>query len=441
VNVTPIEERRRKIASKITPDTERRKFRHFSRPLDLPVILMSIDDLVYRMRNGRTRTEQAKWVKENKKPRDFFSAGQDNLSVQRVQHDLLLKFANGEKGRVLLDVLKKDQEQTDPLLITREGVVLNGNRRLALMRHLREQDRLDNTNLYSAFATVECQVLDPGIGEPEMREIETRLQAARETKLGYDWIDEILLARDLRDDGKTAGQIADLMNMKEADLNVLFQRLEEAELYVREYLREPDEEGETLAPLRDIVGAEQQFIELQKALADLPAEQHDNARAIQHVLTANPAPSGQGRKYDYRYAYQQEHISTVMERLAKRAGIDLTMADKPKPVDDDPFADDQGDDVAISFAPVKAWLNNRENADEKATMIRDVTREIREEQDDQQRETRALRQVTEMLSDLQSIDLRSAAPATIDPISDKLQQIQSEVTSLLGRLKVIQARG
>lgn len=430
IDMPSLEQRVATVASRIGKNPEKRPFKFFSRDLNLPVIHMPIDGLVYRMKNGRTRTEQGKYLREHGKAADFFAAGQENVSAQRAQHAILLKFAESSKGRVLPEVLRKDKRQTEPLLITRQGVVLNGNRRLALMRELLQDDRDNGRSQYSTFETIECLVLDEGMAEAELREIEIRLQGARETKLDYDWIDEILLARDLLGDGKTAQQVADFQNMSEKELKTRLRMLDEADLYVKQYHAD---RGGMLDLLRDEKGAEQQFIELVEALRSVPEELQNQARAVHYVLTANPSESG--RKYNYRIAYGQRELPKVLERIAKREGVAIQEA--AVIVDeDDPFADD-AIPGGTTFVEITAWLSDQKDSHRKAKVIREVVDEIVAEREDEQRETRALRRSKESLEILNRIDLREASAETLAELDSVLSEIKAAAVRLQAELQVL----
>jgi hypothetical protein len=126
------------------------------------------------------------WSGERKKRQTFFKQGQENEAAQQAQHDILVKFAEtGRKGSVtpIVDVLEIEG-QTQSILITSTGVVVNGNRRLAGMRDLYAK----SANDHRSFSHVKCMVLPAGVTESEIVEIEIRLQMKQRTELDYDWI-------------------------------------------------------------------------------------------------------------------------------------------------------------------------------------------------------------------------------------------------------------
>jgi hypothetical protein len=86
----------------------------------------------------------------------------------------------------LIDILA-DEGQRDPLILTRQGYVLNGNRRLAAMRKLSKDSKHAKN-----FQNVDVIVL-PQLDEVELSSIEMRLQMAIEGKAKYNWVDELLV--------------------------------------------------------------------------------------------------------------------------------------------------------------------------------------------------------------------------------------------------------
>jgi len=413
VDVMKRDTRMEMIAAKIGPNPERRIFHDFSRPLSLAVIRMPIEALVYRMKNGRTRIEQAKYLRERELDKTFFSSGQENVSAQRAQHELLLAFAQTSKGKVLGEVLKKAAKQTEALLVTRKGVVVNGNRRLAQMRELLSGDK---DGKYAGFTSLECMVLEEGISEADLREIEIRLQGAKDPKLDYNWIDEILLAQDLVTDKKSEKQIASFQNITEKELRLRLRMLEEAKLYVSRY----HDGGDQLDILRDEPGAEQQFTELVKAMDDLPEARLDDARSVHYVLTANPTV---GRKYGYRIAYSETELPTVMERLATREGLPLGPIGS-KALDDEFTEEPERAAEANQFEHVRRFLLDKSDSERKAKVIRSIVDEIEAEREDAAKETRALRKVNEALATLNAVNVREASAATFPEIRDALSKIR-----------------
>lgn len=197
---------------------------------DLKVVRVPIGLPAYRMENGRTLTSQMEYLDKTGKPEDFFAHGQENESVQQTQHDILVSFAKrpaSDDAPSILDVLR-EKGQTDYLLITKDGVVLNGNRRLSAMRELYNE----NPRQFSRFESVEVAVL-PGLDEEALLALEMRLQTTPDTLLPYTWIDEALAFRNaMQSTGKSESEIAAWNGRTVQDIRQVLRSLDEADRYL-----------------------------------------------------------------------------------------------------------------------------------------------------------------------------------------------------------------
>src|SRR5439155_3070065 len=92
----------------------------------------------YRLNNGRTLAAQVQHLaKHPELPRDFFTRDLELEDAQAVQHAILRRMVDDKD---LLEYFKT-HEQEKPLLLSHEGFVVNGNRRLCALRILLEQDK------------------------------------------------------------------------------------------------------------------------------------------------------------------------------------------------------------------------------------------------------------------------------------------------------------
>src|ERR1044072_1286768 len=202
---------------------------------DLPKIQLPIDLLVFRMANGRTSIEQLDYLRREKRPENFFSNGEENEQAQQVQHEILAELAKrgGDSIAVMMKILREGQ-QSDPLWITPKGVVVNGNRRLAAMRELHNE----NSKKFARYSTVECAVL-PVMTPEQIEELEIRLQVAPETKLPYGWIHDCLLIEKRINSGKSEEYVTNLMGRRGGDVRTALAALQEVNIYLRDWRKSP----------------------------------------------------------------------------------------------------------------------------------------------------------------------------------------------------------
>ena len=130
------------------------------------------------------------------------------------------------------------------------------------------------------FSILEVAVLPKTVTPPDLKKIEFQLQMQQETKLPYDWAIQCLSVRELADSGVSHEEIQHMMRLaKVEDVQAMITRLNEAELYLSDYLQTPEDYSA-------IERQEQQFIELQRAIdRKSDAAEKELARKMCYVIT------------------------------------------------------------------------------------------------------------------------------------------------------------
>lgn len=206
----------------------------------LAIIQMSIDHLLYRLENFRTLSDQFSQVAAGKVREDLFDAShREDVSAQAAQHEILFKLAQTGSGETIIpiyDELRRVKEQTDELIISADGVVVNGNRRLAAMRELLAGPE---HQAFADFNHVSCAVLPASATEEDIVALEIELQMQPDTKLPYDWTSVALAARALKARDYSDDRIAGMMNRDPDDIRRAIKMIEGADLYLAEHLNRP----------------------------------------------------------------------------------------------------------------------------------------------------------------------------------------------------------
>lgn len=156
----------------------------------------------YRLDNGRTYAAQAEYLATNPNaPKDIFEKDWESEEAQQIQHELLKKML-GKDEKDLLEYFKKN-EQTEALILTHDGFVVNGNRRLCTMRELFEL----SPDAYP-FEYINIVILPPA-DEKDIDELEGALQIAPDIKEEYTWYARALKYKKKRDQHNyTVSQLA-----------------------------------------------------------------------------------------------------------------------------------------------------------------------------------------------------------------------------------------
>jgi hypothetical protein len=186
-------------------------FVRFEVPIEFPL---------YNVKSGRTHRAQSRYVDKKSLPADFFEDPEEP-QVQQAQNEILLEMVDQEGLAADL----REKQQKNPLVLTYDGYVVDGNRRLAALRRDKETDYVHAVRLPQAAT------------DQEIYETELELQMSRETKAEYNWIDEALHVRygvnKLYERGRDAlVAVAKRMNLDEKEIRGILNLLDLVDLYL-----------------------------------------------------------------------------------------------------------------------------------------------------------------------------------------------------------------
>lgn len=146
--------------------------------IPLHIIRTDVRFLRYNLESGRTHRMQLEYLASHPDdPKDLFD-DPESKAAQDAQETILL-------GMVKQEGLEKDlldEGQREPAIITYDGFVVNGNRRLAAMR----KNDIQHMN---------CVVLPEDATPKDLYRLELDLQMAADTRMDYTWVDELLHIR------------------------------------------------------------------------------------------------------------------------------------------------------------------------------------------------------------------------------------------------------
>ena len=393
----------------------------------LPVIKLPIDVPVYRMSNARTQTEQLAYIAEFKKPGNFFDTGQDNEEAQQAQHNILKGFAHASIGSIkpIIEELERTK-QTEPIMLTPSGVVVNGNRRLAAMRELYGDRKVD----FPTFAEVECMILPP-LTEDQIDDIETRLQERPETKLPYGWINEALkIRRQLAQKTKKETDIADIRRKSVGDIRKAIMALSYAEIYLKDWRGAPGDYR-----LVD-KGGEQFFNDLVPRMKGKQGPLLEANLRMAWLLFDNRDSLG-GRIYGFNRILG-EKAEQVLAQLAERLDLEEVEPDSPVEEEAAEFEIDLGEEPSKGdYAPLIGAFEDADRRDEVFDELKAVCQTIMDSGQASKIGKAALAAVRDANTRLTEIDLSTADPATHDGIGKQLEEIVNRANALLNKLKKI----
>lgn len=296
-------------------------------PLQIAKAPLPHDVLIYRVDNGRLLAELLERLGTD--PRQLLELQEHEAaaSTQTLLHELLLSKARDPRGPIL-EELQRLAVQTEPLLVDAEGVVVNGNRRLAAMRWLLEQD----SERFTQFRQPLVAVLPADVARADLEFIEAALQMAPETKLAYGWIDRRLKLREQRDQlGMADAWIQEAYRMADPDqLERELAELKLAEAYLAQVLATPHHYSA-------IADAEELFIALQAQLSRLSPRLQRTWRPLGWLLISqrHQLDGSLARQFPFADPVGPAMAELVLERLAQDWGL-LAAAPKPDGTADAP---------------------------------------------------------------------------------------------------------
>lgn len=391
--------------------------------VNLPVIHLPIHLPVYRMDNCRAFSAQQTEIATKGLDKNFFSKGQELNSTNQIQHNILVRLANEERQSIASIVKTLESEgQRESILISHTGVVVNGNRRLAAMREL-YQDK-DGT-VDNRFSYVNCAVLPSDTTRDEIDDIEAELQARPQTKLEYDWIGDAQLVRRQIEKGRSTKDVAARLRRSKSDIVNTLQALDEADLYLSEWVGKPGN--------YELVSSEGQqiFGDIPKNLKNKSPELQNASRAIAWSLFENRKHIT-GRVYRLNAAFGKL-APKVCELLASQLEIESKSASSD--TDEEGFeVDIEPDENNDDFTPIIELLRNEEtkaNTTEALIESCEVAIELDKEQNVEKAALKALTQVNTKLSSVNvntaGLDTLPAILKQIETIQDLLLKMESEI--------------
>ena len=428
VKIAPRSEREALIANRVDASKEfGEKIYEFRSGTYTPkVISVPVELPVYRLENCRTFSAQQTEIARKGRDKNFFEKGQELTTAQQSQHEILVKLSEKEKeGSVtqIMEVLRQEG-QREHLLMTSTGVIVNGNRRLSAMRELM---RRRDGSVDPRFTNVLCAVLPPDVTRDEIDDIEADLQARPQTKLEYDWIGDARLVRRQVDKGRSTKEVADRLRRSKRDVENVLQSLDEADLYLSEWLEKPGEYDR-------VQDGQQIFGDIPKSIAKKDATLQNASRAIAWSIYDNRDKIS-GRVYRLNAAFGKlaPRVLEILEDQLNLVDID------DDPVDDDDFAIDIGADDSIkNYTPIIEALRDETTKDDAVDALIEACETAIELDKGQNNEQAALRALAQINAKVMGVDITAAGKTTLPAMLKHIEAIHKGLDKIESAIKLRQ---
>jgi hypothetical protein len=212
-----------------------------------PIYHFRLSQLNYNKANGRIKAE----VSEFEAQRGRLLNMEFDSDMQIIKQ-ILLSIRKDENEKILEDLKKNGQLQ--PGIVTCDGIIINGNRRHALL------DQLFNQTHDDRFNCLDAHVLPADITKSEIWLIEAGIQLSTPQQLDYSPINHLLKLREGVDSGLEVSEMAQrIYGVDENKLSRDLDRLSLIDEYLDEYLQKPGR-------YHLIGGLAEHFIDLQNIL-------------------------------------------------------------------------------------------------------------------------------------------------------------------------------
>lgn len=186
-------------------------------PNELKVFSVMNDVPLYRVENNRIASEIDALRRDPKKAQ-ILDDPFDEAAQKLIEEELLKLVAKANLERLI----KTSGVQEEPLLLTRDGVVVNGNRRLAILR---------KHNIGKGYVDV-C-LLPDGVSQDDIRLIEFRLQMDDPGKADYSWVNQLIAIRRATIAGIDLEKIrASMPSLTKTDFNKLTDSLNVIDMFL-----------------------------------------------------------------------------------------------------------------------------------------------------------------------------------------------------------------
>ena len=428
INVIPLSEREEIISERLKNSKKMGEAIHDfrSETITPKVISLPINIPVYRMGNCRTFSAQQGEIASKEFDSDFFEKGQELSDAQQIQHDILFKLSKKGTGSVtpIYNVLKKDKQRSE-ILITSSGVVVNGNRRLSALRELSwSKDGKENEE----FNNVLCAVLDSDVTRDEIDDIEASLQAKPQTKLDYDWIgDAQLLRRQTSKKGRTSKSEADRLQRNKKDVENTLQALDEADLYLKEWIEKPGRYDLVIDDGQQIFG------DIPKNILNKNEDLQNASRAIASSLFEN-RDKVHGRIYNYNSTFGKL-AKNVLSQLGEQLASNGILKPDNEEFEDNFAVDIEGDGNNLNYHLIIEALRNEETKEQSFEILIDICESAIESDRGKKSEEAGLRALSAAHAKLVGVDVLKAGKKYLPDMQKQIEFIKPLLSKIENGIK------
>ena len=192
----------------------------------MPVFKIPLEYLIYNQRNGRILSRTLSHEANTSKIDAESESG--NSLIQKF----LYESAESKNKKTEIDIRMYGQKEVG--IVTLDGIVIDGNRRLMTLNNIVADPRNDDVSNFTTFKAV---ILPATLQDAtaEIKRLETIYQMGEDEKANYNPIEKYLQAKELFDLNWSEKDVASFMNIKKTEVEKYAQTMTLMDEYLENY--------------------------------------------------------------------------------------------------------------------------------------------------------------------------------------------------------------
>jgi hypothetical protein len=311
--------------------------------------------IFYNVQNGRYAATYPQLLKKNG-GRELDSSNEND---RKAIMNHLLSLYSDKNDRTIASLKKNGQENLG--IITQDGILIDGNRRMACITECRESTK------DTKFDFIEVARLDREITDSDRYDCELSISMGMDSKVDYGPIDKLIKLDKGKKFGKSNLELANLMyGMTEKNVEDDLEKLDKMKTYLRNYYG--DDEDFTPLENIDVHFSEMSEIDSVKGYDDLDDEQKEAIEKVSFRLTRGAKTEGK-EKFASRRLRKIKHA--VVEGMVPSLEKLIEIADNMEPYD--PVKDEKDEaPTKVGYVEFEDKVKAQDNQDKVIILINSI---------------------------------------------------------------------
>lgn len=273
----------------------------------LPVHVVPIELPLYRLENGRTTGRQAEYLAGHPElPPGFFRVDNESVSAQKAQHEILAKLTRERKN---LFKEFETEPQSEPIILTSTGYVVNGNRRLSTWRELFQR----NPTKFARFRNIDAIIL-PFADEKDIDQLEADLQLKEDLKADYSWTSTALMVREkMTRYGYNESELAAIYDKDKKEITEILDCLDYADQYL--------ESRDLAHRYSEVDDKEYAFIQIRRSRKKMKATEAEK-ETFEKAAFCLADEAGEGKRIYAEIPKIADHLGAVIKSLDSELSLE-----------------------------------------------------------------------------------------------------------------------